>query len=115
MTERETPDCFSITIFTNRWRETRDFYMQFLDAKLLGEHENHYSMLNIGGLPVCLRKSQLGETVSFFHLHLSLKDRQPVLDELRKRGIIVTRVGPYINFRDPEGRVIKLSESITTP
>ena len=106
-------ECFSVMIFTNCWREIRDFYMQILDAKLLGEMENCYSMLNIAGLPVCLRKSEMGETVSFFHLYLSLKNRQPVLMELRKRGIIITHVGPYVNFRDPEGRVIKLSESRT--
>ncbi|MEI8343044.1 MAG: hypothetical protein WCH43_16085 [Verrucomicrobiota bacterium] len=107
------PECYSVTIFTDQWREIRDFYMQILDAKLLGERENLYSMMNIAGLPVCLRKSVLGETVSYFHLYLSLKNRQPVLNALRERGIIVTRVGPYINFRDPEGRVIKLSESRT--
>jgi len=107
-------ECFSVTIFTNHWRQTRDFYVQILGAELLGEQENIYSMMNIAGLPVCLRTSELGETVSFFHLYLSLKNRQPVLNELQKRGIIVTRVGPYINFRDPEGRVIKLSESRTT-
>ncbi|MGC3992083.1 MAG: hypothetical protein QM796_20795 [Chthoniobacteraceae bacterium] len=44
---------------------------------------------------------------------MSLKNRAPVLNELRKRGIIVTTVGPYTNFRDPEGRVIKLSEAKT--
>ena len=36
-----------------------------------------------------------------------------ILNELRRRGIIVTSVGPYTNFRDPEGRVIKLSEEKT--
>jgi hypothetical protein len=51
--------------------------------------------------------------VSYFHLYLSLKNREPVLQELRTRGIIVTTVGPYTNFRDPEGRVIKLSDSKT--
>jgi len=107
------PECYSVTIFTDQWRTIRDFYMQILDAKLLGERENLYSMMNIAGLPVCLRKSVLGETVSYFHLYLSLKNREPVLNALRERGIIVTRVGPYINFRDPEGRVIKLSESRT--
>jgi sugar phosphate isomerase/epimerase len=51
--------------------------------------------------------------VSYFHLYLSLKNREGVLGELRRRGIIVTSVGPYTNFRDPEGRVIKLSEERT--
>ena len=41
------------------------------------------------------------------------KSRDAVLAELRQRGIIVTTVGPYTNFRDPEGRVIKLSEEKT--
>ena len=50
---------------------------------------------------------------SYFHLYLTLKNREPVLNELRKRGIIVTNVGPYTNFRDPEGRVIKISDSTT--
>ena len=49
----------------------------------------------------------------FRSLYLSLKPREPVLAELRRRGIIITTVGPYTNFRDPEGRVIKLSESKT--
>ena len=40
-------------------------------------------------------------------------DGWSVLGELRRRGIIVTTVGPYTNFRDPEGRVIKLSEEKT--
>ena len=105
------PHCFSITIFTHQWKMVRDFYMQILDAKLLSESENLYSVLNIAGLPVCLHTSDQGETVSYFHLYLSLKNRQPVLNELRKRGIIITRVGSYINFRDPEGRVVKLAES----
>jgi hypothetical protein len=49
--------------------------------------------------------------VSYFHLYLTLANREPVLNELRKRGIIVTNAGPYTNFRDPEGRVIKISLS----
>lgn len=53
------------------------------------------------------------ETVSYFHLYISMKDHDAVLGELRRRGIIVTTVGPYTNFRDPEGRVIKLSEEKT--
>ena len=51
--------------------------------------------------------------VSYFHLYVSMKNRDSVLGELRRRGIIVTSVGPYTNFRDPEGRVIKLSEEKT--
>ena len=52
--------------------------------------------------------------VSYFHLYIALKNRAGVLGELRRRGIIVTNVGPYTNFRDPEGRVIKLSDAPTT-
>ena len=107
------PTCYSVTIFTQRWREIRDFYVQILGAKVLSERTERYSEMQVGGLPICLRKSEFGEMVSYFHLYISLKNRAPVLGELRKRGIIVTNVGPYTNFRDPEGRVIKLSESRT--
>ena len=109
----ENPRCYSVTIFTNHWKEIRDFYVQLLDAKVLSERTDRYCEMEMGGLPICLRKSEQGEMVSYFHLYLSLKNREPVLRELRKRGIIVTNVGPYTNFRDPEGRVIKLSEEKT--
>ena len=108
-----SPHCYSVTIFTNHWREIRDFYVQILHAKVISERADRYCEMDMGGMPICLRKSELGEMVSYFHLYLSLKNREPVLRELRNRGIIVTTVGPYTNFRDPEGRVIKLSEAET--
>lgn len=110
----ESPNCYALTIFTNRWREIRDFYVDILDAKVVSEHPNRHCELEIGGIPLCVRRSELGEMVSYFHLYLSLKNREPILQELRKRGILVTTVGPYTNFRDPEGRVIKLSEAKTS-
>jgi hypothetical protein len=106
----ESPSCYSLTIFTQRWKEIRDFYVNILNAKVLSERNERYCEMEMGGMPICLRKSEMGEMVSYFHLYLVLKNREPVLKELRKRGIIVTMVGPYTNFRDPEGRVIKLSE-----
>src|SRR5215210_1157433 len=107
------PTCYSVTIFTQRWKEIRDFYVEILDAKVLSERAGRYCEMEMGGLPICLRKSEYGEMVSYFHLYLSLRNREPVLTELRRRGVIVTHVGPYTNFRDPEGRVIKLSEART--
>lgn len=106
----EPAECYSVTIFTHRWKEIRDFYVAILNAKVLSERADRYCEMEMGGLPICLRKSEMGEMVSYFHLYLALKNREPVLKELRERGIIVTVVGPYTNFRDPEGRVIKLSE-----
>ena len=107
----ENPSCYSVTIFTNRWKEIRDFYVDILDAKVVSERAERYCEMSMGGIPLCLRSSEMGEMVSYFHLYLSLKNRAHILGELRKRGIIVTTVGPYTNFRDPEGRVIKLSDS----
>ena len=107
------PSCYSLTIFTLRWKEIRDFYVNILHAKVLSERIDRYCEMEMGGMPICLRQSEMGEMVSYFHLYLALKNREPVLKELRKRGIIVTMVGPYTNFRDPEGRVIKLSEQKT--
>lgn len=104
------PSCYSVTIFTQRWKEVRDFYVDILNAHVLSERTDRYCELNLGGVPLTLRMCEHGEMVSYFHLYVSMKNRDEVLAELRRRGIIVTTVGPYTNFRDPEGRVIKLSE-----
>lgn len=107
------PSCYSVTIFTNRWREVRDFYVDILSAHVLNERADRSCELELGGLPLTIRKCEHGETISYFHLYISMKNREAVLNELRRRGIIVTTVGPYTNFRDPEGRVIKLSDERT--
>ena len=102
--------CYAITVFTQRWKEVRDFYVEILHAHVLSERADRYSEIELGGVPMTIRNAEHGETVSYFHLYVSMKERDSVLSELRRRGIIVTTVGPYTNFRDPEGRVIKLSE-----
>ncbi len=105
-----TPHCYSITIFTQQWREVRDFYVDILNARVTSEREERYSEMDLGGVPLTIRCSEHGELVTYLHLYVSTKNREAVLKTLRSRGIIVTTVGPYTNFRDPEGRVIKLSE-----
>ena len=105
--------CYSLTIFTQRWKEVRDFYVELLGAEVLSERTDRYCEVNLGGVPLTIRMAEYGEIVSYFHLYLSMKNRDAVLGELRRRGIIITTVGPYTNFRDPEGRVIKLSEEKT--
>ncbi|MEO7318614.1 MAG: hypothetical protein ABIZ56_06475 [Chthoniobacteraceae bacterium] len=105
--------CYSITVFTHCWKEVRDFYVHILGAKVLSERSDRYSEIVLGGVPITIRMAEHGETVSYFHLYISMKNHEAVLAELRRRGIIVTTVGPYTNFRDPEGRVIKLSEEKT--
>jgi hypothetical protein len=107
------PSCYSVTIFTQRWKDVRDFYVDILCATVLSERVDRYCEMVLGGIPLTIRKCEYGEMVSYFHLYVSMKHREVVLDELRRRGIIVTTVGPYTNFRDPEGRVIKLSQEKT--
>ena len=107
------PSCYSVTIFTQRWKEVRDFYVDILSAHVLSERADRYSEIDLGGVPMTIRRCEHGEMVSYFHLYVSMKNREAVLHELRRRGIIVTTVGPYTNFRDPEGRVIKLSDEKT--
>lgn len=104
------PKCFAVTIFTHRYTEVRDFYVDILNAAVVSEKTGRVCELELAGMPICLRAAEHGEMVSYFHLHLLLKQPEAVLAELRRRGIIVTSVGPFTNFRDPEGRVIKLSE-----
>src|SRR5580658_10390599 len=91
----EEATCYSVTIFTNRWKEMRDFYVEILRAEVVSEHPDRYCEMLVGGVPLCLRRSECGEMMSYFHLYLALKNREPILHELRKRGIIVTTVGPY--------------------
>jgi hypothetical protein len=105
--------CYSLAVFTQRWRDVRDFYLEMLGARVLSEKPDVYCEMEVGGLPLCLRQCEHGETSSYFHLYLALADRTKVLRALRQRGIVVTTVGPYTNFRDPEGRVIKLSDAPT--
>jgi catechol 2,3-dioxygenase-like lactoylglutathione lyase family enzyme len=108
------PKCFALTIFTQQYRDVRDFYVDILNAHVTGEKPDRACELELGGVPLCLRACEHGELVSYFHLHLALKNQDSVLGELRRRGIIVTTVGQYNNFRDPEGRIIKLSEERTS-
>ena len=105
--------CYSVTVFTQCWKDVRDFYVDILRAKVVSERADRYSEIVLGGVPLTIRMAEHGETVSYFHLYISMKNHEAVLGELRRRGIIVTTVGPYTNFRDPEGRVIKLSEEKT--
>ncbi len=105
--------CYSVTIFTNRWKDVRDFYVDLLDAQVLTEREGRCCEMKLGGIPLTIRRCENGEMVSYFHLYIAMKNREGVLGELRRRGIIITSVGPYTNFRDPEGRVIKLSDART--
>lgn len=107
------PACYSLTIFTQRWREVRSFYVDLLGAEVLSERTDRYCEMDLGGVPLTIRMAEHGEVVSYFHVYISMPHRDAVLAELRRRGIIVTTVGPYTNFRDPEGRVIKLSEQKT--
>src|SRR4028118_1231327 len=107
------PNCYSVTIFTQRWKEVRDFYVDILSARVISERAERYCEMELGGIPITVRRCEHGEMVSYFHLYVSMKNRESVLNELRRRGIIVTSVGPYTNFRDPEGRGIKLSEEQT--
>jgi hypothetical protein len=104
------PNCYAVTVFTQCWKEVREFYVTILGAQIVRERLGELCELEIGGVPLCLRNCELGETVSYFHLNLALKNPAPILTELRRRGVIVTTVGPFLKFRDPEGRMIKVSQ-----
>ena len=104
------PKCYGITIFTLQFNEVRNFYVDLLNARVIQEKFGHFCNMNLAGIPICLRPAENSDMVSFFHLNLVLKRQDSLLAELRRLGIIVTSVGPFTNFRDPDGRVVKLSE-----
>ena len=103
--------CYSLSVFTQKWEEIKQFYAEILKAKILSERPYRYCEMVMGGLPICLKPCDYGEEVSYFHFYFASKEREEILERLRSRGIIVTMDGPYANFRDPEGRVFKLSET----
>src|SRR6187200_2365153 len=84
--------CYSITIFTQRWKEVRNFYVDLLGAEVLSERTDRYCEMDLGGVPLTIRMADYGEIVSYFHLYVSMKNREGVLSELRRRGIIITTV-----------------------
>ena len=54
------PSCYSLTIFTNRWKEVRDFYVDLLSAHVLSERAERYSELDLGGVPLTVRRCEHG-------------------------------------------------------
>src|SRR4030095_14345799 len=74
-------NCYSITVFTQRWKEVRDFYVDLLSATVLSERTDRYCEMDLGGVPLTVRKCEHGEMVSYFHLYISMKNRDAVLHE----------------------------------
>ncbi len=105
------PSCYSLTLFTQKWEAVKEFYTGVLGAEVISERTNRYCDMELGGLALSIRPCEFGENVSFVHIYLAMQGRDRILELLRQRGVIVTFEGPYANFRDPEGRVFKLSES----
>ena len=48
------PSCYSVTIFTQRWKEVRDFYVNLLKATVLSERSERYCEMQLGGIPLTL-------------------------------------------------------------
>ena len=108
------PRCYSLTVFTKRWKETRDFYVNVLGGQVVSERELRYCDLLFGGVPICFRAFGDGDGLfeSHFHLYLASGDRRALLERLRANGVIVRMDGIYASFLDPEGRTIKVTEEI---
>ena len=104
--------CYSFTVFTKNWRAVRQFYTGLLGAVVVSERAYRYCELRLGGLPLCFRTIENGESVSYFHLYLALPERQLILERLQQAGVIVRLDGTYAAFLEPEGRTIKLSTDL---
>jgi predicted enzyme related to lactoylglutathione lyase len=106
--------CYSLTVFTKRWREIRNFYVDVLGGQIVSEREHRYCDLIFGGVPICFRAFGDGDGhfESHFHLYLASSDRRALLERLRAKGVIVRMEGIYASFLDPEGRTIKVTEEI---
>jgi catechol 2,3-dioxygenase-like lactoylglutathione lyase family enzyme len=106
--------CYSVTVFTKRWKEIRNFYVNVLGGQVVSEREHRYCDLLFGSVPICFRAFGDGDGhfESHFHLYLALRDRRALLDRLKASGVIVRIDGVYASFLDPEGRTIKVTEEI---
>ena len=51
------PSCYSVTIFTQRWKEVRDFYVDILNARVLSERTDRYCEMDLGGIPLTVQYS----------------------------------------------------------
>jgi catechol 2,3-dioxygenase-like lactoylglutathione lyase family enzyme len=110
----QSPHCYSLTFYTRRWKEIRDFYVDILGGEIVSEREHRYCDVMFGCVPLCFRAASDGDGVfeSHFHLYLACADRQSLLDRLRSSGVIVRMDGLYASFLDPEGRMIKVSNEV---
>lgn len=104
--------CYSLTVFTRNWPEVRHFYTHLLGAVVISERAYRSCELRLGGVPLCFRAVENGESVSYFHLYLALQERHLILERLQQAGVIVRLDGTYATFLDPEGRTVKLSTDI---
>lgn len=109
-----SPRCYSLMVFTKRWKEIRNFYVEVLGGQIVSERENRYCDVLFGSLPICFRAFGDGDGhfESHFHLYLASCHRQALLERLQEAGVIVRMDGIYASFLDPEGRTIKVSEEI---
>jgi len=108
------PRCYSVTVFTKRWKEVRNFYVNVLGGQIVSEREHRYCDLLFGSVPICFRAFGEGDGnfESHFHLYLASSDRGALLERLQATGVIVRMDGVYASFLDPEGRTIKVTEQI---
>jgi catechol 2,3-dioxygenase-like lactoylglutathione lyase family enzyme len=108
------PQCYSVTVFTKRWKAIRNFYVNVLGCQIVSERENRYCDLLFGSVPICFRAFGDGDGnfESHFHLYLASSDRSALLERLKATGVIVRMDGVYVSFLDPEGRTIKVTEEI---
>src|SRR5689334_7643658 len=102
--------CYSFTVFTKNWPQVRHFYTHLLGGSVISERMHRYCDLLLGGVPVCFRACENGESVSHFHLYFATDHRDVTLERLREAGVIVRFDGAYACFLDPDGRTIKMSQ-----
>ena len=55
------PKCYALTIFTQHYREVRDFYVDILNAHVVTEKPDRACELELAGMPLCLRATEHGE------------------------------------------------------
>jgi catechol 2,3-dioxygenase-like lactoylglutathione lyase family enzyme len=109
-----------VAITTNDLDRARRFWVNDLGFAVTEEQAGHFFIVDAGGLRLCvdvadcdIRKAGSTDPV----IGLKVKSVQEVLDELAKHGIQPQRGptqgmrGNYFEIRDPDGRVVIITEA----
>jgi catechol 2,3-dioxygenase-like lactoylglutathione lyase family enzyme len=107
-----------VTVTTEDLERARDFWVNALGFPVTEEQVGRFFIVNAGGLRLCVdladETHQAGSSDPIIGFEVT--SLQPTLDALAKQGIkrecepVATTKGAWTEIRDPDGRIVILTE-----